>query len=347
MDEIIEDNFGKGAIREDIPDPRDYEWGKDVGASTAPFDYSEGFDVEKIISTKLGIDFKLPVKDQGLSSSCGGQAWAELGQVLDTMNDGSSEEKSAKFIYNQTHVGTGGSDGRANCTVFINKGMGNEKDCPSYENGLPGTEEFYTRPNSIPPIAFTNALKDLGLAYANVLVRDPDVIATAVRDNNGCIFGVTGSNNGTWRSAHPQPPNNFANTWNHWLYCGKVRMRNGKREFGVLESWGDKVGEKGWQWLDEDYITTYILGYPVIWAIFTMVAKADVVIPPPYVFTKVLRYGMFSGDVKMLQMKLGGLTTDGWFGLATLKAVKTFQSSHGLKPDGVVGPLTNVELNKL
>ncbi len=344
---MVEEKFGKGGIREDIPDPRDYEWGKDVGAASPPVDWSAGFDVEKVISSKLGIDFKLPVKNQGISSSCGGQAWAELGQVLDTMNDGSTEEKSAKFIYNQTHVGTGGSGGRENCAVFINKGMGNEVDCPSYENGLPGSEEFYIRPNSIPPIAFTNALKDMGLAYANVLVRDPETIATAVRDNNGCIFGVTGSNNGTWRTAHPQPPSTFANSWNHWLYCGKFRMRNGKREFGVLESWGDKVGEKGWQWLDEDYITTFILGYPVIFSIWTMVAKADVVIPPPYIFTKTLRYGMANGDVKMLQMTLTGLMTDGRFGLSTLKAVMKFQLAHGLVPDGVVGPKTNVELNKL
>ncbi len=336
--------FGKGGIREDIPDPRDYQWGRDVGMATIPFDWSVGFDIEEIISNKLGVPFKMPVKNQNGSSSCGGQAWAYLGQVLDTLNDVATEEKSAKFIYCQTHVGTGGSGGAENSAICINQGWGNEVDCPSYQAGLPPSEEFITT-NDISAIAKQNALKDRGLAYATVLDRNPENIATAVRDNYGCILGVAGTNNGTWRSAYPQPPTEFANSWNHWVYVGKLKMMNGKRYFGILNSWGD-VGESGWQWLSEDYITKFILGYPVIWSVFTMVARKDVTIPPPYVFTKTLKFGMRNGDVKMLQLKLGGLMTDGIFGYGTLKKVKAFQTAHGLVSDGVVGPKTNVFLNQ-
>jgi peptidoglycan hydrolase-like protein with peptidoglycan-binding domain len=341
--------FGKGGIREDVPDPRDFEWGKDVGSAAVPFDWNEGFDIEKVLSAKLGVDFKLPVKNQGYSSSCGGQAWGYLGQALDILNDGTSEEKSAKFIYNQTHVGTGGSGGRENCAIFINKGMGNEVDCPSYENGLPPSEEFMVKTNDIPPVAFTNALKDLGLAYANVLTRNVEDIATAVRDNYGCILGVTGVNNGTWRDAHPQPPTTFVNSWNHWLYCGKLRIRNGKKEFGVLNSWGSKVGEHGWQWLSEEYVTKFILGYPIIFSVWTMVAKKDVVIPPPlptFQFTKTLKFGMSDFEVKKLQEFLG-VNNTGYFGYITLNKVKNFQTAHQLKADGVVGIMTRAILNSL
>lgn len=345
MDEL--DVFGKGGIREDIPDPRDYQWGRDVGSSAVPFDWTKGYDIEEVVKAKLGVPFKLPVKNQNGSSSCGGQAWAYLGQVLDTLNDLSTEEKSAKFIYAYTHIGVGGSDGRTNCNLVISKGWGNEADCSSYEKGLPPSEAFMIDTASISAIAIQNAFKDRGLAYANVLDRDPDNIATAIRDNYGCVIGVTGTNNGTWRTTFPLAPTEFANSWNHWLYIGKCKMINGKRHFGILNSWGADVGDGGWQWLSEDYMSKFILGYPVVWAIFTMVAKADVIIPPPYLFTKILKLGDKNGDVKMLQMKLGGLTTDGIFGQGTFKAVVKFQLANGLKGDGVVGPKTNVVLNTI
>jgi len=338
--------LGKGAVREDIPDPRDYQWGKDIGMTTIPFDWEKGYDVEEEVSQKIGKSFKLKVKNQNGSSSCGGQAWAYYGEVLDTLSDKEQEEKSAKFIYSHTYVGTGGSGGRENCNFVIEKGWGNEIDCPSYENGLPPGEGFMIDRDSIPPIAFTNALKDRGLAYANVLNREIENIATAVRDNHGCIFGVTGTNNGTWRSKFPLAPTTYNNSWNHWMYVGKVKVINGKKYFGTINSWGSEVGEGGWQCLSEDYIRTFILGYPVIWSIWTMVIKADVVIPPPFQFTQTLRLGSRNGDVKMLQMKLGGLVTDGIFGLKTLKAVKVYQTSKGLVPDGIVGPLTRAKLNE-
>lgn len=353
MDEL--EMFGKGGIREDIPDPRDYQWGRDVGMAAIPFDWSKGYDIEQIISDRIGKPFKIKVKNQNGSSSCGGQAWSYLGQVLSIMIDSLTDpitdellqEKSAKFIYAHTHVGTGGSDGRQNCELVINKGWGNEADCLSYQNGLAPSEEFMIDKASISPQAFANALKDRGLAYANVLDRDPENIATAVRDNYGVVFGLTGSNNGTWRSPFPKPPTAFANSWNHWLYIGKAKLINGEQYFGTLNSWGTEVGEDGWQWLSATYIKTFILGYPVIWSVWTMVAKADVVIPTPFKFTMTLKLGMKNGEVLMLQKTLGGLMTDGYFGPKTLAKVKSFQTAHGLKADGVVGAKTRVELNKL
>lgn len=67
---------------------------------------------------------------------------------------------------------------------------------------------------------------------------------------------------------------------------------------------------------------------------------------PKYVFTKLLKYGMRGFDVKQLQLKLKGLVADSVFGNATLRAVKAFQTVHGLVADGIVGPKTNAELNK-
>lgn len=46
-----------------------------------------------------------------------------------------------------------------------------------------------------------------------------------------------------------------------------------------------------------------------------------------------------SADVRLLQGKLG-IATDGQFGAGTEQAVKAFQRSKGLTPDGIVGPKT-------
>ena len=56
--------------------------------------------------------------------------------------------------------------------------------------------------------------------------------------------------------------------------------------------------------------------------------------------------GSSGGDVVDLQRKLG-IETDGDFGQITLDAVKKFQSAHALDPDGVVGPKTWEELEKI
>jgi hypothetical protein len=344
MDNEIE--LGKGAIR-DIPDIRDYQWGRDVGMASPPVDWKKGYDVEEEISALIGQPFKIKVKDQNGSSSCGGQAWGYLGQVLNAFHDGNTDERSAKFIYNQTHVGQGGSGGRENCTVCIRDGWGFEADCPSYENGKPPSEAFMVRTGDITPQARERAKVDKAFAYANVGL-DVEIIAQAVRDNHGCIFGITGNNNGTWRSEYPKPPLVFANSWNHWIYIGKLKLRNGKRYFGTINSWGTSIGDDGWQWISEEYVMHKILQSPVIFSVWTMVIKDEVIVPPPpvYVFTKTLRLGMTGPDVKMLQLKLGGLIVDGKFGTGTLGKVKAFQTAHGLVADGVVGPKTNAELNK-
>lgn len=43
---------------------------------------------------------------------------------------------------------------------------------------------------------------------------------------------------------------------------------------------------------------------------------------------------------KRLQAKLGGLTVDGVFGVATLRALQAYQTRKGLTPDGIDGPKT-------
>ena len=242
-------------------------------------------------------------------------------------------EKSAKFIYCQTVVKGGGSDGRTNSQLTINKGVSQESLCSSYKPD--GTcDETWMTTNDISSQAFKDALLNEEKSYFNVNT-DINSIAQAVRDNNGVVIGVTGQNNGTWLSTYPAVPTK--GEWNHWLYAGKAKLINGVKYIGFINSWGITVGDKGWQWIPEAYFNgTWI------WSGWTEVFNVVI----PFTFTKTLRMGDTGLDVKMLQTKLG-IPADGKFGKQTQATVIAFQKTHNLTPDGIVGPKTNAVLNTL
>jgi len=77
------------------------------------------------------------------------------------------------------------------------------------------------------------------------------VIRKAIRDNYGVVMGFDGENNGTWHSTHPQTPSKRA--WSHCIYGGKAKLIDGKKYVGFLNSWGEDVGEDGWQWFGEEW----------------------------------------------------------------------------------------------
>ena len=230
---------GTGALP-DGWDPRDYHYAPGAGE----FDWATGYDVEDEIGVKLD------VKDQNGSASCGAQAWAYYGEVLETVATGSYEPRSARWIYSHTWVEGGGSRGRDNCDHVIKKGWLQEKYATSYENGKPPHEDFMRiKPKDVREDTETAR----ALSYLQV-TPSMENVAKAVAENHGCIISVSGQDNGTWRTAFPKPPKSPKTIeWGHWLYVGKAKTIKGKKYIGVLNSWGDDTGEKGWQWLGEDY----------------------------------------------------------------------------------------------
>ena len=60
---------------------------------------------------------------------------------------------------------------------------------------------------------------------------------------------------------------------------------------------------------------------------------------PLYSAPVILRIGS-TGDAVALVQKKVGVEADGWLGLITEAAVKDYQRSEGLVPDGIVGPIT-------
>ncbi len=303
-------NFGKGGVIDTI-DSRDFIF-DDTARSQPPFDWGVGFNIED----KVGI---IPSKNQNGSFSCGGQAWSYYMAVLEALVTGSFEERSAKYIYSQTFVSPdGGSRGRDNCNLCIKQGVSVESLCSSYENGQPPSESFMTQ-QDISDTAKQNAHLSQSLSYTNV---DPDIdlFAQAIRDNGGIVMGLYGKDNGTWLSLFPKPPTSLQGVWGHWLYAGRAKMIDGKKYIGIKNSWGNNVGDKGWQWIGEDYFNGYV------WQSWTMLLKK----PGQYIFTRDMKFGDHSEDVRQLQIRLGLDTSlqTGFYGSLTRKAVLDYQIKH-------------------
>ncbi len=246
-----ENKHGTGGVKSPL-DLRDHKYHKTpIGMSSIPFDWKLGYNVEQDLATYLNRpNFKLPVKNQNGSGSCGGQAFATYESVQDAFEKGTFTEKSAKDIYSQVYVQGGGSTGRDLCRLLVNQGACKESLIVSYSQGQPPSESFMELREQTTQ-SISNALTAKGQRYATVL-KDIDLLAQTVRDNKGLILGVDGANNGTWLSPFPAPPQQVE--WRHWLYCGGAQTINGVKYLKVLNSWGSTVGTAGWQWLGESYL---------------------------------------------------------------------------------------------
>ena len=96
------------------------------------------------------------------------------------------------------------------------------------------------------------------------------------------------------------------------------------------------------------HVTSYPWTHYAIPAEIAAEAQLDAVIHPTYgqVCRRTLRKGSKGEDVVYLQQLLNAesdgkeIDEDGIFGLATEARVEAFQLEHGLKVDGIVGPLT-------
>lgn len=243
---------GTGAL-ESPYDIRDYWYNPtDKGA----FDWETGYDIEKVLGTKL------VVKDQNGSLSCGGQAWASYGEVLEAIVTGTYEPRSAKWIYSHTRVPNGGSNGRVNCNFCIKNGWVAEKYASSYDKGKPPKEAFFLTKPVLDQAGKEDNEVTKALSYLQVQTNI-ELFAQAIADNNGLVLVLNGQDNGSWRQKFPAPPT--IKEWGHFLYAGKVKMINGKKYIGVINSWGKDTGDDGWQWLGEEWFRNPALGIREGW----------------------------------------------------------------------------------
>lgn len=248
---MVEKRFGTGAHKNKL-DLRDHKW-EHLARALEPFDWEKGYDIEVELQKKLNNPhFRIPVKNQGQSSSCVGQASAYYESVQDAFEKGVYTEKSARDAYSQIFYPGGGSSTRDALNLLIKKGVCKESLLKSYQGNEPPSESFIENRTDASTITVNDALTSKGTAYATIGNKSFDGYAQAARDNHGMLITVSGQNNGTWFLEFPKIP--YTSEWKHELYVGKAKMINGKKYIGVLNSWGTDVGDSGWQWLGEDYL---------------------------------------------------------------------------------------------
>lgn len=342
---ITEHNFGTGAIQKEPVE--NISTHNEIGGDTAPFDWNLGYDIIDTLFHKANIN-SIPVKNQGKSGSCGGQASSYLVEVLDAIRDGHFVEKSARFIYAPNAVVGGGSSEEGLMNTILTKGSADESLVSSYEANLPPSEAFMEKTSDFDTMDFQNALQSKGLTPVYLDPTDIDGLAATIRDKGGFVMGVCGQNNGTWLSAFPNIPTiSPKECWHHWVYFGKAKLINGKKYLGFINSWGN-IGENGtgWQYISEEYLRIHTWG---AWTI--------VLINPPkisYTFNVTMKVGDSNSSIAMLQTKLKELglfpkdqAITNYYGNITKQAVIKFQELHGLPKTGFCGKLTIAALNKL
>lgn len=355
-----EKGFNPGGIKSP-PDERDFLQ-SEVAFASPPFNWNVGFDIEAELTKVLGTPTTIPTQDQGSSGSCGGQAFGTLNEVQEAMFTKSYEVRSKKYIYAQTAVPGGGSNGRDNADILVKQGVCYETLLSSYDHGNPPTEAFMQRRGDITDAMRVNAANSKEIAYTAVALNI-DSIAQTVRDNYGVVIGLTGADNGTWLSEFPQPPKDGDSFWYHFMYAGKAKIINGVKFIGCKQHWGPGVGANGWQWLSEDYFTSKINsshGTSPIWEARSVTYNQN---PPStsfkHTFNQDLSYGMQNKEVLALQTALQadgefplGITPTHYYGAVTRNAVQAFQMRYTIAKQGDagfgrVGPLTRAKLNSL
>lgn len=233
-------------------------------ASHDPFDWTTGYDVEKVLQEKLDDrKFRLPINNQLKTSSCGGQAFAKFAAVLKPIYDKTSVryiEFSARDIYSSEHLPGGGMYAWDGALYMKNVGVVPEAIIPSN----PMTEDFMRSVDSGDHDQFRELINGGSIQLINN--RSIETVARAMRDNYAVVLAVLGKNNGTWHSDFPVPPKDRADAdWGHLIMGGKAFNEDNNPYVWIPNSWGAGIGRGGWQGLSKNYFESGMVTFACTW----------------------------------------------------------------------------------
>lgn len=333
--------LGKGAIQ-DRPDKRDYQFTANFSAVPLP----DTFSIRDKIAT---------IRNQNGSGSCGGQAFGYHMETNTLIRDGKFTALSSKSIYQPVFIPPMGSNAR-DLLDRINKiGACLESDVPSYDNGNPPSEAFMEDGSKITQPMLETAKKYSGKTYLTFSSVDMSQVKQAIFQGNGAVLAILG-NNTCWTTANGEieVPATGTLDWGHFIFLTGWVVRNGKRFFEFVNSWGKEWGDNGFGYLPEEYL---LKGYG--YNEWVVIEKPIIDDSFSHVFNIDVKYGQTSEEIKWVQkalIKLGYNTlVTGYYGDLTKKAVGQFQKDNGVynpfifwyNQSEYVGQKTRSVLNKL
>lgn len=203
--------LGKGALP-DPQDPRDFKYESAFGAS--PVDFTKEFRLPSP-----------PDENQNTSLSCVAQAASYLHWQLRKKNF------TRRDVYAWIFLPDGGAYLRDGVKRIADIGQATRDEAADPK---PQTEAGMRDRTGLTP---EKSSSDKEANYFLITDGSIDGIARAVRDHNGCIFGVYGHNAGWKNKDNPTPPNSGQVEWAHALYAMGYHMHSGKKCIIAKSSW--------------------------------------------------------------------------------------------------------------
>lgn len=253
INQLAKRGFAEGRFGTGLRISNELPAGFPFSTGSGEFDWERGFDIEEYLQGIHNPNFNIPVHNQNGSLSCVGQSISTYASVKNYLETGVWTKLSARDLYSRIFVGFGGAYLEDGMYQAVNFGILPERELPSYEVGKPPSESFMRRKalSSVPynQLRYVVAGRDYRWLYPNI-----DEFAKAIALNNGMLMGVNGDNNGTWFTDMPIPPTDVQ--WSHAIYAGKAKLVNGKKKIFILNSWGEDIGDNGWQMFGEEWFDT-------------------------------------------------------------------------------------------
>lgn len=299
-----------------------------------------------------------PKRDQKSKSDCTCYTAAKLLSIDELSEGGIWREFSPDSVYPYLVVPTGGANSVQVLNFVKERGMTLEHLYAS--DSL--TEDEARKSDKIPVDA-----KQVGLIYKPSAVvecaADFETIASIIENyrlsgkKKGVGITIIGSQNGTWLNPFPMPPSQPNNVWFHKVTVTDFGLIDGKKYLSIDNSWGERAGLRGQQFIGEDY-QKYIYGgvYTVNMPDDWLSSGSTSAVPPKHQWASDLLVGSSGPDVLALQQALQSMgmfpvskiiqPTGAYYGV-TKKGVELFQAAFGLPVTGVVDAVTRAKLNSI
>jgi hypothetical protein len=291
-------------------------------------------------------------RNQAYSSSCMAQSGVKMLGIENNLEEGKYIEPSAYPVYRDRANYPSGGMFHQDCLQLLCKPKAClESDLPSQNMSESQMNKDYVLTDK------TKADADKYKAGGYVFIaKDMDKIASVVEQGKGVQIMLYFMGSEYWQNV-PEIIDDTLKQYEdrasrHGVTIVDYTLYKGKKAFIIEDSAGNSssINSNGQRIITERFFTERCFSAAYL---LELKNKADEVAKPEHEFKKVLKFGMRNDEVKLLQdfLKNQGLfpniPSTGNFLQITKKAVIAFQKTHRLVPDGIVGPMTNIEINKL